>query len=102
MQYGGRLPSAASSTLNPRQAPRVDKAAIESLLAFCTPCLPLSFNVRDTTNKHHITNAVLIFLYGFYKSIAAQSQALTRRYNQRPDEVVGGICQQQLPLTSRR
>jgi hypothetical protein len=45
-------------------------------------------SVRDTTNKHHITDAVPICHRDYYKSIATQSQTLTRRYNQKPDEVV--------------
>jgi hypothetical protein len=45
-------------------------------------------SVRHTTNKHHITDAVKIWLLGYYESIAAQSQMLTRLSNQKPDEVV--------------
>ena len=45
-------------------------------------------SVRRTTNKHHITDAELICLRGYSKSIAAQAQTLARLNDQKPDEVV--------------
>jgi hypothetical protein len=45
-------------------------------------------SVRHTTNKHHRTDAVPIFLRGYYKSIATQSQTLTRHNTKKPNEVV--------------
>jgi hypothetical protein len=59
------------------------------VLAFGSSCFGrVMMSVRDTTNKHHITDAVPICLRGYYKSIAAQSQTLNRLYNQKPDEIV--------------
>jgi hypothetical protein len=52
------------------------------------PCLPLKGSVRRTTTKHHITDAELICLRGYDKSIVAQAQTLARLNNQKPDEVV--------------
>jgi len=46
------------------------------------------FGVRRTTTKHHITDAELICLRGYDKSIVAQAQTLARLNNQKPDEVV--------------
>jgi hypothetical protein len=50
--------------------------------------LKAEVSIRHPTNKHHIIDAVPICLRGYYKSIATQSQKLTRLYNQKPDEVV--------------